>query len=195
MKSIGDYVSRAKRSFTKLPDKKQYVELVTATLTIPVLATAILLNFNNLRPKTDEPKQPAGEKIIVISPSEKETGTTVQPTSGDCKKGLAPLEISYPEENENVSDNPVNIDITYDQGEYCAAVWSYRINGGKWSDYDDRSIALYNLPQGTIRFELRVKSIVTAQEKNYTRTFTYSGDSGTVTPTLTQSPTSSTSAQ
>lgn len=166
-------------SFTKLPDKKRYLELVTALLSVPVLATAILLNFNNLKPKAEPSPTPTiQEKIVYISPSKE-----AEPTQAACKKGIAPLEITSPSEDETVSDNPVNIDINYTQGEYCAAVWSYRLNSGKWSDYSDRSIALYNLPQGKITFDLRVKSIVTGQEKTYTRSFVYTGSEISNTPT------------
>lgn len=189
-----NYFHRARTSFSKLPDKKQYIELVTATLTVPVLATAIVLNFNNLKPKdttpTPTPTNTVQERIVYVSPQEKTEKTTAV-VNNECKKELAPLEIASPTENEIVTDNPVMIDIDYTQGEYCAAVWSYRINDGKWSDYDDKSIALYNLPKGSVRFELRLKSIVTGQQKSYTRTFTYDGAS----PVLTDTPSASSSAQ
>ncbi len=170
-------------SLTKLPDKKRYLELVTALLSVPVLATAILLNFNNLKPKVEPTPTPTvQEKIVYVSPSKSD-----EPTPTECKEGIAPLEVSSPKEDETVSDNPVNIDINYTQGEYCAAVWSYRLNNGRWSDYSDRSIALYNLPQGNIVFDLRVKSIVTSQEKTYSRSFIYAGTEISNTPTSTPS--------
>lgn len=37
------------------------------------------------------------------------------------------------------------------------------------------TVALYNPPQGTTRFQLKVKSIVTGEEKILTRTFMYKG--------------------
>ena len=190
------YLNRLRTSITKLPDKKQYIELITATLTVPVLATAIILNYNNLKPRTPTPSTPTPvqEKIIYVSPSDTSSAKTTLPTSSECVKSIAPLDIASPSENEVVTDNPVSIDINYTQGNYCSAVWSYRINNGKWSDYDDKSIALYNLPQGTVRFDLRVKSLAVSQEKTYSRTFMYEGTSDQITPIVTQSPVGSSSA-
>ena len=170
------YLFGIKSSFTRLPDKKRYLELITALLSIPVLATAIVLNFNNLKPKAaPTPTPTVQEKIVYISPKDEDKATPA-PDTEECRKDIAPLDITSPRDNETVTDNPVSINIDYTQGSYCAAVWSYRINGGRWSDYSDRSVALFNLPKGTVHFELRVKSIVTGKEKNYTRTFIYDGD-------------------
>lgn len=199
---IKKYLRRARTSITKLPDHKQYVELITATLTIPVLATAVVLNVNNLKPKTATPAATPStvqEKIIYVSPgdtkdSTNNTTTATVPTATQCTKDIAPLTITSPAENDTITDNPVNITIDYDQGNYCSAVWSYRINGGQWSDYDDRSIALYNLPKGIIHFDLRVKSLAAAVERNYSRTFTYAGSNDQLVPTATTAPVSSSSA-
>jgi hypothetical protein len=187
-KSMKKYLFGIKSSITRLPDKKRYLELITALLSVPVLATAILLNFNNLKPKeTPTPTPPVQERIVVISPSDKTDASKTQTEKEDCIQDIAPLEIASPSENETISDNPVIIDINYTQGKYCASVWSYRINDGRWSDYDDKSIALYNLPKGTVRFDLRVKSIVTGQQKNYSRTFTYAGSATDTQPTASSS--------
>ncbi len=191
--SMENYLKRLRASITKLPDKKQYIELITATLTVPVLATAIILNYNNLKTRESTTPAPVQERIIYVSPSGN-SSQTAQPTSGECKKNIAPLEIASPGENDTVTDNPVIIDINYTQGDFCSAVWSYRINGGNWSGYDDKSIALYNLPSGVIHFELRVKSLVISSEKTYKRTFTYEGSTSQPTPVVTQSSVSSSSA-
>ncbi len=89
-----------------------------------------------------------------------------------------------------MTDNPVSVIISYPDDEYCAAVWAYRINGGSWSGYDDKSIALYNLPTGKIKFELKARSVIAnGQERVITRNFTYQGVS---TMTITPSPTMAT---
>lgn len=98
-------------------------------------------------------------------------------------RGLGTATITSPDENDIVTENPVTVDISYDDKRYCAAAWSYRINGGSWSGYDDRSVALYNLPQGTIKFELRVKSIAGGDTKTVTRNFTYKGTGTILIPT------------
>jgi hypothetical protein len=138
------------------------------------------------------------EKIFITVPgsSSEQPVTNSSGTSGSltvqspCKKELGPVAITDPSEKDVVIDNPVAITISYDDTMYCAAVWSYRINGGSWSDYDNKSIALYNLPQGNIKLDLKVKSVVANQEQSLTRNFVYKGSS-IIQPT---SPTSSTSA-
>ena len=184
------FIKRAKDSITQLPDKKRYLELVTAILTVPVLATAIILNFNNLKPKeaAPTPTPTVQERVVYISPSRAELKDEPKDTEA-CIKEIAPISITSPVEGEVVTDNPVSINIAYNQGKYCAAVWSYRMNNGRWSDYNDRSIALEILTPGVIRFDLRVKSIVTGEERTLTRTFTFDG------PTNSDSPTASESAQ
>lgn len=168
--------SNLKRSYKSLPDKKQYIEFFTALLTVPMLLTVITLNLNNLRGNNKPPEEPVKESrpIIVNAPSitQKETPS---PSQEPCKKEIGPITIAYPDENEVVIENPVIIDIDYTKDNYCAVVWSYRINNGRYSDYDDKSIALYNPPKGTIRFDLRVKSLITGETKTLTRVFSYQG--------------------
>lgn len=174
--------------FQKLPERKQYIEFFTAVLTVPVLLTVIILNINNLKAtnKKDEPKsEPTVREIVITQPTDKEA-KTVTITTEPCKPGVGTVAISYPEEGDTVSDNPVQFGIKYTPGKYCAVVWSYRINSGRWSDYDDKSVALYNLPSGNVTFDLRVKSVVSGEEKSVSRSFTYSGTSQT-TPTASSS--------
>lgn len=173
-----------KRSVKEFHTKKPHLEFFTALLTIPVLLTVIILNLNNLRQedkKTDEPRQ------VIVTQIPNTTQTIV--TKATCEPGIGDISIESPDENEEVSDNPVNVDINYDAGEFCSVVWSYRVNNGGWSNYDDRSIALYNLPNGNVKFELRVKSVVNNQQKNLTRNFVYSGAKNSPTPSLTLTPT------
>jgi hypothetical protein len=170
------------RDFRKLPERKQYIEFFTAILSIPVLLTVIVLNLNTLRDKgKDTPTEnvPVREVVITQPDTGKERVVTV--TSEPCVEEIGPISIDSPDEGERVTDNPVQVSITYKKGKYCAVVWSYRINGGRWSEYDDNSIALFNPPKGEIRFELRVKSIASGDQKTISRNFTYAGNS--VVPT------------
>lgn len=171
--------------YKDLPNKKQYVEFVTAILSVPVLVTVIISNVNNLRAKNSEATvPPTPTTIIKYVTGEKQdpernekpsiTPTpTVSPTAGDCKKEVGPVDISYPEENGVVTENPVTVTISYHPGEFCAVVWSYRINGSSWSPFDDKSIALYGMTAGEKKLELKVKSIASGSEKTLTRNFSY----------------------
>ena len=67
------------------------------------------------------------------------------------------------------------VDISYDDSTYCTAVWSYRINDGSWSDYSNNSVALYNLPNGPVKFELRAKSTTSSDQSDLIRNFMYDG--------------------
>lgn len=173
--------------YRKIPERKPYLEFITAILSIPVLLTVIILNFNTLRADKKEEKPPVTttEKIYVTLPGSKDNTGPHEP----CTPGIGEISISSPEEDEEVMDNPVFVEIDHEDGVYCEVVWSYRINNGKWSDYDDRSIALYNPPQGDVKVDVRVKSVVNNDSDSLTRNFTYKGTS--IVPT---SPVSSTSA-
>lgn len=178
----------------ELVEKKKYIEFFTALLSIPVLITVIILNFNSVQnlkdvKPTDTPKQggffsmPLEKNTDKVTPS---TSANSQTTTAPCKKQLGPVAITSPEEGETITENPVSIIISYDDETYCSAVWAYRINGGTWSEYDDKSIALYNLPAGKIKFELKVKSVVSRDEKTLTRNFTNKAETISATPSLTQ---------
>jgi hypothetical protein len=206
--SMGKVASLSKKvlsSYKNLPDKKQYIEFFTALLSVPVLVTVIMLNILNLRsankintpPPTPQPKQQYIYIPITSNPntnkdsSSNETNTStsntlVTPTTTEpCKPAIGPVDITSPAEGDTVTDNPTSIIISYKTGEYCAVVWSYRINNGDWSAYDDKSIALYNLPQGKIKVDVKVKSIVSGDEQILTRSFIYKGTATSVTPTAT----------
>jgi hypothetical protein len=174
--------------YRDIPNKKPYLEFITAILSIPVLLTVIILNLSTLRGNKDnKAPSPTTERIYVTIPEAAKA--TPDPSIGPCTPGIGSVSISSPEENEIVTDNPVQITINYKKGSFCEVVWSYRVNNGKWSDYDDRSIALYNLPQGNIKLDLRIKSIVNSDTDSISRNFIYQGSS--VVPTT---PISSTSA-
>jgi hypothetical protein len=181
MEKVKKFIRKTKYSYRALPDKKQYVEFFTAALTVPMLLTVIIINLNNLRSTkvaTVTPT-PTQERPIVVNVPGSTGKPEVQPSNSACTKGIGPISIDYPDENETIDDNPIQININYQQGNFCAAVWAYRINDGKFSEYDDKSIALYNVPNGTIRFQLRVKSIVTGETKTLTRNFIYNGSQDT----------------
>jgi hypothetical protein len=180
-----------KKGESTLIKKKPYLEFLTAFLSIPVLITVMLLNFNSLKNINGKPTPTPmpgvnaqggffAEPIGVEKPA---TPTPLGATEAPCIKGLGPVTISSPEENDVVMDNPVTVDISYDDSRYCEAAWAYRINEGSWSGYDDRSVALYNLPQGSVKFELRVKSIAGDETKTVTRNFTYNGKNTVLIPT------------
>jgi hypothetical protein len=171
--------------------KKPYLEFFTAFLSIPVLITVMLLNFNSLKNLNAKPtptpmpgvNAQGGFFAEPIGTEKPVTPTPMGATDAPCLNGLGPVNITAPEENDEVTDNPVTVDISYDDRRYCAAAWSYRINGGSWSGYDDRSVALYNLPQGPVKFELRVKSISGDETKTVTRNFTNSNRGTILIPT------------
>lgn len=189
MESIKRNWKSFKRSVKEFHTKKPQLEFFTALLTIPVLLTVIILNLNNLK-ANDKKEAPKNETIVITQPAFKEKEVIV--TKEACKPGIGTISIEDPSENEETEDNPVLVDILYDDEEYCNVVWSYRINNGRYSDYDDRSIALYNLPNGNIKFDLRVKSVVNNDQKTLTRNFTYSGSlTPTPTPIISLTPTPS----
>lgn len=171
-----------KKSIKEFHTKKPHIEFFTALLTIPVLLTVIILNLNNL--KADDEKETPKNQTIVITQSAPEKEEVVV-TSEACEPGIGDISIVNPEEEDEVTGNPVSVDIVYEPEGFCEVVWSYRINNGSWSSYDDRSIALYNLPNGDIKFDLRVKSVVNTSQKTLTRNFNYSGGSVSLTPTVT----------
>lgn len=184
-------MQRIKRFLSQLTGKKHHVEFFTALLSIPVLLTVIALNLNNLNAtKSDSDKQP-NQIIISLPPQSKEnTLVTAIPTKPVCKAGIGDVSITSPAEGDTVSDYPLDFTISYDPGDYCAVVWSYRINGGSWSDYDDKSIALYDVPSGDVRFDLRIKSVLGGDVSIISRKITYRSPNATATPTVTQAPTS-----
>lgn len=181
-------IEKTKNWWRKLPDRKPYIEFVTALLSIPVLLTVILLNVGNLR-QSQQKNETTNKTItpVVVTISEKKINEDKSPLtpSKECEPVIGQLDINYPKENATIDDNPVQFAIAYKKGNTCSVVWSYRVNRGRWSDYDDKSISIFNLPNGNITFELRVKSVVSGEEKIFERNFVYEG----LTPTPTNSPT------
>ncbi|HLB60156.1 MAG TPA: hypothetical protein VJL83_00945 [Patescibacteria group bacterium] len=205
--------NKVKDWYKGLPDQKKYFELVTAFLSIPVLLSVFLTNLNNLNRKAEESPPPivAGENdrgAVTVVPIEiareryEETSTVfptatpnteISPSLTSCKRSVGPVEIRSPREGERVTRTPVYVVIGYQIEEYCAVVWSYRINGGSWSEFDDKSIALYDMQPGEKVLELRVKSIASSDEVLLDRRFTYDPEDN-ASSSLSPSPTATESA-
>lgn len=206
MKSIFNLSKRVLLSTKGIPDKKRYIEFFTASLSVPVLITVIMLNVNNLKnsnkQNTPAPTPEKRQETVYVPVSANNSNSkntnkesskdsvlpspslSINPSDPACKSEIGPVSISSPSEGEVVTDNPVYIIVNYKLGEYCAVVWAYRINGGPWSVYDDKSVALYDLLQGGVKIEVKIKSIVTGEEKILTRNITYNGPILTTTPTI-----------
>lgn len=174
------------KSFKKARPRKHYLEFITAALSIPVLLTVILVNWNSLQNAKKEEVKKEPTPIII---KEEVRNNDLSPTKKDvCMKEIGPISINYPKEGATLTENPVNFIIKYDDNEYCSVVWSYRINNGSWSEYSSNSPAIYNLPNGDVKFELRVQSTVSQDTDVLERSFKYEGQA-VATPTPTSSPT------
>lgn len=189
-------IRRFPRWFAKLPDKKKYIEFVTAILSVPVLLSVIYLNYSNIqnqrKPIEDEPAPtPAIITIIQDRDNGSSNNDRIIPSNTACTPEIGPVEIEFPEEGDNVNTNPLEIIINQNdpQDEYCAVVWSYRINGGTWSSFDDRDISIYNLQPGQKKLEVRVKSVSSGEEETLTRNFNYTNTEAVPTPTEQPTPT------
>lgn len=185
-------ISKFFNSLKKAPERKHYLEFVTAALSIPVLLTVILVNVNNLNGEKKDatvtpPPSVAPREIIIREGSNSNSTEKIVPTNDVCKKDIGPISISYPKEGATLNDNPVNFIIKHDSA-YCTVVWSYRVNGGSWSEYSSNAPSIYNLPNGPIKFELRVQSTVSSDQDSLERNFIYQGSS-VATPTTTTAPT------
>ncbi len=193
MKKIKELKEKIKKWYGGLPDKKKYIEFLTAVLSVPVLITVILINLGNLNqnknkqssvgatttPIRIEVKTPtiADRPRISLSPEQNLTPTET-PTSPNCKKEVGPVSITSPKEGETITSDPLCIEISYEIGEYCAVAWSYKINDGTWSSYTDKDICLYNMTSGKKTLKLKVKSIASSDEETLERNFIYtSGES------------------
>lgn len=188
-------ISKFFHSIRKIPDRKHYVEFVAATLSIPVLLTVILVNLSNLqaeKKETDPAPTQSVREIIIREGGNSVAVPSVQPTNSDvCKKEIGPVSISYPGEGQTVSENPVSFTIRYTDKSYCSVVWSYRINNGTWSEFSSNSPTVYNMPNGNIKFELRVQSTVNDDQEQLERNFIYQNPQVTSVPTGSLTPTPS----
>lgn len=198
---IGTFV----RAIRRLPEHKTHIDFFVAILTIPMMVTVIVINILNLQNKSQSPKNPGSPTPIVVQvkqdsadmPQTKTTAlqASLTPTASvanvSCKPDIGPIDISFPQEGQTVSANPVCISINYQGDGYCSVAWAYKINNGDWSDYTNTSACLYNLPQGDNTFTLQVKSTVTNKTQTILRHFIYASSAltTTLTPTTTITPT------
>ncbi len=194
-------IQKLYQKLTGLPHKKHYLEFVTALLSIPVLLTVVYMNYLSIQEKRIKDAitpTPAPTQSVITIIREKEVDREPDAPTPDsdqsateCDPGIGVVEIINPDENETLSDNPLEIDIEYKKGDYCAVVWSYRINGSSWSDYNDNNIVIYNMPSGQKKLELRIKNIASGETQTIERNFTYKNmqEIATPTPTPTSSPT------
>ncbi len=195
-------LSKLVDGFKNLPDKKHHLDFLAALLSIPVLLSVILLNYTNLnnlqKSKTSLTPVPTAsvstsptQQIIVVpqdNNAQQQSSPSAILTPASCQKAIGPVSITYPAEGQTVSDNPLCVNISYDNTNYCSVVWSYSINGGPWSNFTGNNPCIYNLPNGNVKFNLRVQSTVVQTEVGLTRNFVYGGS---VVATPTPSPASS----
>lgn len=177
-----------------LPEKKKYVEFVTAVLSVPVMLTVIIINLNNLnQQKANSQKQTPQEKTtpiqIVITGEKPNTiqfettpiptqtpqlSLSPSPTNKACIKEVGQVSISSPRESEVITKNPVCVTIAT-QPDYCGVEWSYKLNADTWSEYSDKNICLYNLSNGNHTVQVKVKSTASSDETTLQRSFVYQG--------------------
>ena len=184
-----------------LPDRKRYIEVITASLTVPVLLTVIYSNITNIRsnnktnaqePKpeqnsqvlpqstglTIEIKEPPAQAFIPATKSSESANKIIpspSPEVKECTREVPPVALVSPEENETVTTNPLCIDINVEQGDFCSVVWSYKLNGNSWSEFTDKEICLYNVDNGAKALEVRIRSIAGSDEVTVKRNFNYQG--------------------
>jgi hypothetical protein len=184
-------IDKIRKWYRSLPDKKVYFELLGAVLTIPVLITVILLNLANLnKGKADptptpqvirvvETQTPA--RIVTVIPAE--AGQRISPQAS-CKKQIGPVNISSPQEGEITSRNPVCTTVSYTAGEYCGIEWAVKIDNGAYSEFDDKDVCFYNLPNGAKTLTVKVRSTEGGEELILQRNFVY-GSTATTSAVLT----------
>jgi len=195
-------LNTVKNWYKKLPDRKPWIDLATAVLTIPVLVTVIIINISNLKKDgnaNDTNKTSLTPTIIekvvnqYLIPSAAETlisdNTDEHSLVDDresptpvCNLDPAPYEIIFPKEGENVYVDPVCISLNKLGENFCTTQWAYRINNSSWSTYTNDPICLYNMAGGAVTLDIRTKSTVSGREKTYTRKFIYGNP---VTPSQT----------
>lgn len=181
--------------YRQLPDKKKYVEFVSAILSVPVLVTVILINMNNLThkdtAKSTDKLTPSyipsvtvirEEKLVTPTPG-KTTPTPDSITPVACQKAVGPVVIASPQENQVISDDYVSIDISAQTPGFCPVEWSYSLDGATWSNYSNKNISLYNLNTGNHQINIKVKSTESNDEITLRRTFYYDNPHVTLEPT------------
>jgi len=174
------------------------------------MVTVIIINLNNLKQLNASKQQAtpttAPIQVVITGSSEKRmppplsltpsttsslsptVSPTPSPTAAECKKQIGPVTIMSPQEGEIVTKDTVCVTITTDSN-YCPLTWSYSLNGGSWSNYDNKDICLYNLTSGNKTMQLKVKSSTTSDTLELQRSFIYQNPNATPTQTATSSAT------
>lgn len=198
--------------YQNLPDKKKYLELFSAALTVPMLLTVIIINLNNIKgqkntissetPPTSTPIQivitgsPSQENspptlikdppsTPTINPTITAAATTItpSPTTPSCLQEIGPIEILSPQEGEIITTDQVCLNISTNS-KYCPLVWSYKLDNGSWSEFNSNDICLYNLDNGSKQLQVQFKNTSISKTVTLARNFTYQKASA-ITPTLT----------
>jgi len=190
-------LKKFKHWYRILPDKKRYLEFITALLTIPVLLTVIYTNVVSINKDKDTKTTPTPEKIVVITEKEvqteeKKTVAIPTPTSEvtptqvtkECKKEVGPIKISQPSEEQVVTEDMVCVKIDYSTEDYCSVAWSYKLDNNNWSDYTSSPFCFSRLDQGKHELDLKVQSTVSSDEITLERTFYYKTKDPIPTPTI-----------
>src|SRR3989339_198195 len=189
-------VNRISKWYRDLPEKKKYVEFITAVLSVPVMLTVIIINLSNLNQQKSATNKAANDKttpIQVIITEGKQGERKEVPidvpttTSVPCTREVGPVSILSPRENELVVRDRVCITIST-QSSYCSVIWSYRLDDGDWSDFTDKNICLHNLSNGNKTIQLKIKSALSNDEVTLQRSFIYQGNNE---PTFEPSPATS----
>lgn len=193
---------RIQKHYVVLPDKKRYFELFAAVLSVPMILTVILVNMNTIN-KNKEPSintTPTSNPIQIVvenpasgsnntNPPKIEVTPTNTPTNTECKKDIGEIEILSPQEGEIITTDNVCINISTDS-KYCPITWSYKLDDGNWSNYNNNNICLYDLTAGKKNLQIKIKSTVIDKTVTLERNFTYQNSSiPTITPTNTPTPT------
>lgn len=204
-----------KNWYQNLPDKKKYIELISAALTVPMLLTVIVINLNNIKGQnktntTNTSSNTTPIQVIITGsqdqenknppPTEKNSPTitseitptatlTPTPTSTSCINEIGPIEIISPREGEIITTNNVCLNISTDS-KYCQLVWSYKLDDDDWSKFNSNNICFYNLDSGLKKLQIKFKNTSTEETVTLVRNFTYQNPSPTTTAS-TISPTES----
>lgn len=201
-----------KNWYSGLPDKKRWIDVITALLSIPVLLTITWSNLSRIKSEKNNniPSNPTPQIIVTNGNNHKEDDNQREPTSTPevtkteekitssptptpiCKLDPQPFQINFPSEGETIKVDPVCVVLEAEKDGYCLTKWAYRINNSTWSSYTNDPICLYNMAVGNVRLEVRVKNMVSGREKTYIRNFIYQKEvqvTASPTPSVSVSPT------
>lgn len=184
---------KIKKWYSALPDKKRHIELLTAALSVPMMLTVILVNMNNIKSQKEKTVTEAATttpiQVVIDNPSNtistnSNVTPTIIPTKAECKKDIGNIEIISPQEDEIITSDNLCINISTDD-KYCAVTWSYRLNNGSWSEFNNKDICLYNLTAGKKQLQVKIKSTVIDKTITLERNFIYqTSTTPTLTPTI-----------